>query len=80
MGWRRERAEPLGAYPTPGGEPLCSLAALWVGKRAAPGNVSRCGSSMDPLYPRHRTDAMGKTLRWVILGSRLLLTDKAAIF
>jgi hypothetical protein len=32
-----------------------------------------------PLYPRNRTDAMGKNLRWVIPGSRLLLTDRAAI-
>jgi len=33
-----------------------------------------------PLYPRNRIDAMGKTLGWVIPGSRLLLTDRAAIF
>ncbi len=32
-----------------------------------------------PLYPPHGTDAMGKTLRWVIPGSRLLLNDRAAI-
>jgi hypothetical protein len=32
-----------------------------------------------PLYPRNTTDAMGKTLRWVIRGSRLLATDRAAI-
>jgi len=32
-----------------------------------------------PLYPRNRIDALGKTSRWVIPGSRLLLTDKAAI-
>jgi len=32
-----------------------------------------------PLYPRNRTDAMGKTWRWVIPGSRLLPTDRAAI-
>jgi len=32
-----------------------------------------------PLYPRNRTDAMGKTLRCVIRGSRLLPTDRAAI-
>ena len=32
------------------------------------------------LYPPHGKDAMGKTLRWVIPGSRLLLTDRAAIF
>jgi hypothetical protein len=31
-----------------------------------------------PLYPRNRTDAMGKTVRWVIPGSRLLLTRRAA--
>ena len=31
-----------------------------------------------PLYPDKRTDAMGKTLRWVIPGSRLLLTHRAA--
>jgi len=31
-----------------------------------------------PLYPSN-TDAMGKTLRWVIPGSRLLATDRAAI-
>jgi hypothetical protein len=33
-----------------------------------------------PLYSPHGTDAMGKILRWVIPGSRLLLTDRAAIF
>jgi hypothetical protein len=65
---------------TPGGEPLCSLAALWVGKQAAPGNVSRCGSSRGRLYLPRGIDAMGKTLRWVIPGSRLLLTHRAAIF
>ena len=32
-----------------------------------------------PLYPRNRIDAMGKTSRWVIPGSRLLLTHRAAI-
>ena len=32
-----------------------------------------------PLYPRNRIEAMGKTLRWVIPGSRLLATDRAAI-
>jgi hypothetical protein len=32
-----------------------------------------------PLYLPHGTDAMGKTLRWVIPGSRLLLTDRTAI-
>jgi hypothetical protein len=31
------------------------------------------------LYARPRIDALGKTLRWVIPGSRLLLTDRAAI-
>jgi hypothetical protein len=64
---------------TTGGEPLCSLAALWVGKQAAPGNVSRCGSSMGRLYPQHGVDALGKTLRWVVPGSRLLLTHRAAM-
>jgi hypothetical protein len=34
-----------GAVP----RPRDSLAALWVGKQAAPGNVSRCGSSMGRL-------------------------------
>ena len=34
---------------------------------------------MGRLYPPHRTDAMGKTLRWVIPGSRLLLTHRAAM-
>jgi hypothetical protein len=43
---RVERTRP------PGGEPLRNLAALWVGKQAAPGNVSRCGSSMGPCIPR----------------------------
>jgi hypothetical protein len=33
-----------------------------------------------PLYPSHGIGAMGKTLRWVIPGSRLLLTDRAAMF
>jgi hypothetical protein len=61
------------------GRPLCGVADLWVGKQAAPGNVSRCGSSMGRLYPPHGIDAMGKTLRWVIPGSRLLATDRAAI-
>jgi hypothetical protein len=32
-----------------------------------------------PLYPHARTDPMGKTLRWVIPGSRLLATDRAAM-
>jgi hypothetical protein len=32
-----------------------------------------------PLYPPHGVDALGKTLRWVIPGSRLLPTDRAAI-
>ena len=54
------------------------MAALWVGKQAAPGNVSRCGSSMGRLYPPPGIDAMGKTLSWVIPGSRLLATDRAA--
>jgi hypothetical protein len=31
------------------------------------------------LYLRSRIDAMGKTLGWVIPGSRLLPTDTAAI-
>src|ERR1700733_2400117 len=61
------------------GKPLCSLAALSVGKQAAPGNVSRWGSSMGRLYPPHGIDAMGKTWRWAIPGSRLLPTDRAAI-
>jgi hypothetical protein len=32
-----------------------------------------------PLYPDDRIDAMGKTLRGDVPGSRLLLTDRAAI-
>jgi hypothetical protein len=32
-----------------------------------------------PLYPPPGIDALGKTVRWVIPGSRLLLTDRAAI-
>ena len=32
-----------------------------------------------PLWPPHGTEALGKTWRWVIPGSRLLLTDRAAI-
>jgi len=32
-----------------------------------------------PLQPPHGIDAMGKTLRWVIPGSRLLPTHGAAI-
>jgi len=32
-----------------------------------------------PLYLPHEIGAMGKTLRWVIPGSRLLLSDRAAI-
>jgi hypothetical protein len=35
---------------------------------------------MGRLYPPPGIDAMGKTLRWVIPGSRLLLTDRAAIW
>src|SRR5580700_10022158 len=62
------------------GRPLCGPAALRVVKQAAPGNVSRCGSFMGRLYPPPGTDAMGKTLRWVIPGSRLLPTAIAAIF
>jgi hypothetical protein len=34
---------------------------------------------MGRLYPPHRIEAMGKALRWVIPGSRLLLTDRAAV-
>jgi hypothetical protein len=34
---------------------------------------------MGRLYPPPGTDAMGKTLRRVIPGSRLLVTDRAAI-
>jgi hypothetical protein len=30
------------------------------------------------LYPAAGIDAMGKTLRWVIPGNRLLLTVRAA--
>jgi hypothetical protein len=33
---------------------------------------------MGRLYPPHGIDAMGKTLRWVIPGSRLLPTHRAA--
>ena len=32
-----------------------------------------------PLYPHRRIEAMGKILRWVIPGSRLLATDRAAM-
>ena len=32
-----------------------------------------------PSFPDNRIGAMGKTSRWVIPGSRLLLTDRAAI-
>jgi hypothetical protein len=32
-----------------------------------------------PLGPHNTIDAMGKTLRWVIPGSRLLPTDRGAI-
>ena len=35
---------------------------------------------MGRLYSPHGTDAMVKTLRWVIPWSRLLLADRAAIF
>jgi hypothetical protein len=31
-----------------------------------------------PLYPLQAIGAMGKTLRWVIPGSRLLTTHRAA--
>jgi hypothetical protein len=31
------------------------------------------------LYPPHGIDALGKTLRWVIPGSRLLPTHRAAM-
>jgi hypothetical protein len=33
-----------------------------------------------PAVFAYGTDALGKTLRWVIPGSRLLLTDRAAIW
>ena len=33
----------------------------------------------EPLYPPAGIGAMGNTLRWVIPGSRLLPTDRAAI-
>jgi len=32
-----------------------------------------------PLYLAYRIDAMGKTLRWDVPGSRLLPTDRAAM-
>jgi hypothetical protein len=51
---------------TPGGEPLCNTAALWVASRRLPG-TSRGVAVLWPLYPPHGTDAMGKTLRWVVL-------------
>jgi len=34
---------------------------------------------MGRLYPQHGVDALGKTLRWVVPGSRLLLTHRAAM-
>jgi hypothetical protein len=47
------------------------MAALWV---AAGGSRERLDVRQfyRPLYPRNRIDAMGKTSRWVIPGSRLL--------
>ena len=46
----------------PGGEPLCSMAALWVGKQAAPENVSRCGSSMGRFASAARNSRDGQNI------------------
>jgi len=66
------------AWPRPGGEPL---RAWQLYRLAAGGSRERLGVRQfyGSLYPRDRIDAMGKTLRWVIPGSRLLATDRAAI-
>ena len=46
-------------------------------QQAAPGNVStRCSS----IGHRIHADAIGKTFRWVIPGSRLLPSDRTAAF
>ena len=63
--------------PTPGGEPLGSVASLSVGSKRLRERLE-LRQFYGPLYPRNRLDAMGKTLRWVTPGSRLLLTDRAA--
>jgi hypothetical protein len=55
------------------GRPLCIIAALSVSNG---GSRERFDVQQfyGPLYPDKRTDAMGKTLRWVIPGSRLLVS------
>jgi hypothetical protein len=54
------------------------MAVLWVASRRLPG-TSRGVAVLWAVVSPYGIDAMGKTLRWVIHGSRLLLTDRAAI-
>jgi hypothetical protein len=58
----RASKEPGVACPRPGGEPLCSLAALWVGSRRLPGTTQRsvlpiasipCGGYNRPIELPH---------------------------
>jgi hypothetical protein len=63
---------------TPGEEPLYKMAALSVGSRRLPGNVSaQC--FVHRVYSVWDTTAHRTAARRVIPGSRLLATDRAAI-
>jgi hypothetical protein len=60
------------------------MAALSVSSRRLPGMSRRVAMLWAVVFPQQKrcipeqNGAMGKTLRWVIPGSRLLLTDRAA--
>jgi len=58
--------------PSPGGEPLYSIGSFIGWQQAAPGNVSRHGSSIGRRIPAARNRRDGQTSRRVIPGSRLL--------
>jgi len=63
-----------------GGEPLCNLAVIWVGSRRLPGTSACVAALSAPFSSTHRRRAtLGQRLPWVIRGSRLLATDRAAI-
>jgi hypothetical protein len=55
--------------------------ALQLYRMAAGGSRERLDMRQfyGPSSLHNRIDAMGKTMRWVIPGSRLLATDRAAI-
>jgi hypothetical protein len=58
---------------TPGAEPLYNVAALSVGRRRLPGTSLRVAVLSAALFIAHEPDAVGKTIRWAIPGSRLLI-------